>query len=206
MTITNTLNLALPIRTAYVQKPDPENPGEAITVAESVLWAYHTPIGAEAFAASYRIIAATKTAILGKLVESAPRIASLALHDAALADATEFGSKDADKALLGEIRRLTMILSPGEKGFELLPVDIAIARSIISAEEWSEVESVLVFFTCGLSMAMPSRQGTMANVLALVLGGSIVSLPPTEFAASLPKSTTAESTSAPPFSPQPFAG
>ncbi len=206
MTITDTLNLALPIRSAFIERPDPENPGSTMTVSEPTLWAYHTPIGADVFAASYRIIAATKTAILGRLVESAPRIATLALHDAAVADAEEFGTKDADRALLQEIRRQTFILAPGANGFETLPVDIAITRKIISDAEWSEVESILVFFTCGYAMAMPSRQAIMANFLASVLGGSMSSSPPTAFIASLPTSTTNATSPAPPSSPQSVAG
>ena len=206
MTITDSLNLVIPVSSAIVEQDDPAHPGEKIRVSEPTLWAYHTPISAEVFAASYRIIAATKTAIMGKLVQSAPRIATFALHDAALEDEEEYGGKDTDKALLAEIRRLTSILAPGANGYETLPVDIAIARAVISEVEWSEVESVLVFFTCGFSMAMPSRQSLMGNVLASVIGASTTSLRPTEYLASLPTSTKSEPSTNPTSSQQSFAG
>lgn len=206
MIVTDALNLVFPIRHQVVVKADPEKPDATIEVSEPTLWVTHTPISPEVFATCYRILAATKAAIFGKLIESAPRIATLALHDAALADAEEYGTKDADKSLLAEIRRLTMVIAPGPSGFDMLPIDLAIAKSIISKQEWSELESVLVFFTCGYAMANPSRQLLTGNFLASVLGGSMTSLPPTEYLASFATSTKAAPSTSAPSSPSSIAG
>ncbi len=178
MTINSSLNLVFPIRS--------EN-------NTPLIWAYHTPISTEVFQANYRIIAATKAAIFGKGIayaaDAGPRIASLTLRDAGRADAAEWGIEDTAPALLANISRLTHVLAPGKDGFDMVPIDAAISRKVIDAEEWAESESMLVFFTCAYSMALRSNREAVAKASALVLGGSTTSLEPLGWAASLPKLT-----------------
>jgi hypothetical protein len=180
--IDSKLNLVFPIRTQEVE-------GKNVPI----LWAHHTPISTEVFQANYRIIAATKAAIFkrgaGYAADVGPRIASLALRDAGLADAAEMGIEDTVPALLADIRRLTHVLAPGKDGFEMLPIDVAIARKVIDAEEWDECESQVCFFCVSLSMALRSNREAVAKACALVLGGSISSLPPLESVNSLGLST-----------------
>ena len=88
-------------------------------------------------------------------------------------------------------KRLTVILSPSAAGYEMLPVDVAIERKVIDAEDWAEADDALIFFTCGWSIATRQRRAASADTLALAIGGSITSSSPTAFAASLNLSTPA---------------
>ena len=191
MQITTDLRLAFPIR--WSDTPDAK--GQPVPL----VWAYHTPISKDLFEANWRIIAATSTTLLKPGMSSAVLgIAALALKDAGRLDAAEYGVPEGVDAqaggiatlLLGELRRLTIVLAPGlGGGYETIPVDQAIGRGIIDADDWSEAEASLVFFTCGCSMASRQRKAASALSLASVLRGSITSSGPTEFAASLTAST-----------------
>jgi hypothetical protein len=182
-TITDDLKLVLPVR------GDKE---------ATVVHAYHTPISRAVFEANYRILAGTRASMLAKgtayMMDAGPRIAALALADEGKRDAADQGEKGdgGATALLGELRRLTTILAPGQGGWEMLPVDAAIAQGAIDAEEWDEVASALVFFTCVYAMARKSEKARVASVTALTLGGEITSSSATAFADSLPTLTKAE--------------
>lgn len=176
------LNLAFPVRAG-------EN-------GEPLIWAYHTPISTEVFTANHRIIAATNASMWGKGLKYAAtagvRIANLTLLDISKADAEEWGVADSGPSFLAELKRLTFILAPGPNGFDMVQVDAALQRNIIDAEDWSEAEAEIVFFTSGYAMAKKAGRRTFCELVASVIGGSITSLPPLEFLASLPTSTTAE--------------
>lgn len=165
------------------------------------LWAYHTPISRQVFEANYRVLSATKAAIFSKggfyAMDVGPRVAALTLKDEGLKDAAARGSvdelgkpiDDATGALLAEIRRLTNILVPGSAGWDLLPVDAAIGQGHMTQDDWSEVEAAIVFFTCHCAMARRAEKAKQSRATASLLRGSITSLVPLEFAASLPGST-----------------
>lgn len=194
MQITADLNLAFPIQF--------DDKGEAL------IWAYHTPISTVVFQANYRIIAATQHELFKKGVAYAatlgPRLATLTLMDMARADAEERGvSEEMGTAFRADLKRLTTLLAPSPEGFNSVPVDVAISRGIITAEDWEEGESALVFFTSAFMTAPRVRRARVAEASALVLGGSITSLAPTEFAASLPTSTPTETSVEPAVSSVP---
>lgn len=183
------LNLVLPLRYREVQKPDPQNPGEMVTVSEACLWAYHSSIKREVFRANYRVIASAKDALFRKgnqyAVETGLPIADLTLLDAASADAAEWRTADVGPALLAEFRRLTTILVPGDRGFEYVLMDTARQRGLITEDEAHDLECVIVFFTCASAITMSANKAVMTDALASVLRGSITSLTPTEWSASL---------------------
>ncbi len=185
MIINSSLNLVFPIRS---QNNTP------------LIWAYHTPISTEVFQANYRIIAATKAAIFGKGIayaaDAGPRIASLTLRDAGRADAAEWGIEDSAPALLAEIKRLTHVLAPGKDGFDVLPIDPAIARKVIDEEEADEAISAVVFFTSAFSMATRSNREAVGRASALVLAGSTTPLDPSAWANSSTKLTEVADTRA----------
>lgn len=163
--------------------------------------AYHTPISREVFETNYRVLAATKAQLSSKGVfyqmDAGPRIASLTLKDEGIKDAEEHGSVD-DKgnpldvltpALLAEIQRLTVVLCPSDKGFDLLPVVSAIQSGHIDAEDWQEAESAIVFFTSLYWLGAKANRVKIAEAMAGLLMGSITSSAPMEFANSLARST-----------------
>ena len=195
MNITSDLHLGFPIRWAEGVDPKTQQPAPVPTV-----WAYHTPIDARIFEANYRVIAAAQLEIADKGIVG-QRIATYALRDAARQDALDHGQDPAlPSPLLADIKRLTLVLAPGPTGYDLLPIDAALARGVIDQDDWTEAESALVFFTCAYTMVPRMARERVANAYASVMRGSITSLPPMEYAASLPTSTSAE-TSAPPPEP-----
>lgn len=178
MQITDSLNLAIPFGNGMV--------------------AYHASIARTVYEANYAVLHATLAAMSKRGVHylraSGPSIANLVLKDEGKREATERGEQDTTPALLGEIKRLTNVLVPGAGGYELLPVDTAISQNKLDAEDWSELEAQIVFFTCLVQTAKKSDRVMVAASAASVMDGSTTSLVPMEYAASLQKSMTAEPT------------
>jgi hypothetical protein len=167
------------------------------------VWAYHTPISRQVFETNYRVLAATKASLMSKggiyMMDSGPRIAALTLLDEGMRDAEARGRVDKDgrvideatPALMAEIRRLTMVLVPTAGGWDLLPIESAVAAGKIDAEDQAETESAIVFFTCICALASKAERKKQASSTASLLTGSITSLSPMEFADSLPNSMKA---------------
>lgn len=186
MQITDSMNLALPV-------------GDGLT-------AYHTPISRAIYEMHYGVINAVKAALSRKGIHyqmgSGPRIANLVLKDEGEKDAVERESFDANgravddrtSALLSEIKRLTTLLIPSANGYDMVPVDAAISQGKIDAEDWSELEAAIVFFTCHAVTTRKANRASIAKATASVLNGSITSSAPMEYAASLQTSTTAAPT------------
>lgn len=168
-----------------------------IPVKEEVgttIYAYHSPISREVFEANYRLIAAAKAELSSKgvvyMMDAGPRIAALTLREESRRDAEQRGDEDIGaKSLLADIRRLTTILCPTAEGWKMLPVDSAIQQDFLDGEEWSEVESQIVFFTFHYAMSKKAQRKKNCEAVALVLKGSITSLSATGFIDSLPTST-----------------
>jgi hypothetical protein len=205
MKIDEQRRLVLPVVTDFVTKKvhDKEVTDEVVR-----LWAYHTPISREVFEQHFRVLAATKSALAGKgmhyLTQSGPRISALLLKDEGRKDAIARGlvdetgnvRDDETNALIGELKRLTMIFCPGPHGWDMLPVDTAISSGKIESEDWEEVLAGIVFFTCNYAMARKANREATAKAYASFLDASITSSSPTEFVASLPNSTPVAPTKA----------
>lgn len=201
------LNLVIPIRCKYEVEPDPKLEGKFRTMAIPLVWAYHRPLGEDVFEANYRAFAFAKQEIWGKgldyAAETGPRVARLTLLDATKADAAQRGTPDAGPTLLAEIRNATTILVPGDDGFKMDPVDIAIRNTFISAQEWKEAESNLVFFTLAFALASYEGKTRLANWIAGRLIGSITSLSLMDWAASWKPSTSDATSATPPDTERP---
>ena len=149
---------------------------------------FHTPISVETFEANFRILAAANSSLFSHGAHYAyangPRIAALTLKDEGKKEAEsrmeegDFGAS----ALLAEIKRLTLIVKPSASGWEPVPVD----GSGLDADEWKELESQIVFFTCLVSLAAKRQRKEIASGVASALKGSIVSSSLSEWTASLP--------------------
>jgi len=171
------------------------------TDGSAVLNVYSTPISKEVFEANYRILSATHVAMMNSGIARAamvaPRTARLRLMDEGRREAAEQGETgdSGGSALLAEIKRLTLILVHNASGWDMLPVDAAIAQGHLDAEDWQEVESSLVFFMCSFYMAPRRDRKVIAEVMAEILRGSITSSEPMEYVASSQKSTPTKDTS-----------
>jgi len=205
MKIDDNRNLVIPVVTERVtSKVDGKD------VVEDVvrIYAFHTVLSKAVFDANYRALASTKSAMASKgkhyLMSAGPRIAALTLRDEGLREAESRGNFDANgqvidestDAFFAEIKRLTTILCPGPNGWEYLPVDSAIKGGKIDEEDWQEVESAIVFFSCHVAMSRKADRQRIAQVTASLLDSSITSSTLTEFAGSLPTSTQVAPTTA----------
>ncbi|MHB8388152.1 MAG: hypothetical protein ACYDBH_01065 [Acidobacteriaceae bacterium] len=170
------------------------------SAGNAILNVYSTPISREVFEANYRILSATHAALLtpglAKAAMIAPRIASLRLRDEGARDAADRGEEgdSGASALLAEIKRLTLLLTYDNTGWNMFPVDAAIAQGVIDGEDWREVESALVFFTCSFYMVHRRDRKVIMETIAEILRGSITSFEPMEYAASLQTSTQTKDT------------
>ena len=179
MTITSDLKLTFPVKWNDAGEP--------------TIYAYHIPISRLTFEQNYRLIGGTLAMLQSKSVgTNVVDVATLALKDIGRRDAREWGLpeglsvEDGGMAvpLLAELKRLTYIIAPSAAGHESIPAATALARNVISVEDWEETEAALVFFTAGYATKRRNLASVAAD-LASPLGGSITSLLPTEWAASL---------------------
>lgn len=163
-----------------------------------MIYVHSTPISRAVFEANYLPLAKTFTEIYSHgphfSIGSGPRVAALMLRDAVTEGiADEEGRRAAlaqiEGTLLAEIRRLSNVICPGEKGWETIPLQEALTRKLFDPDEAAEVENILVFFTSISSMA---KGGELRRVLEAVSNAwslQTVSSNCTGFASSLPTST-----------------
>jgi len=166
-----------------------------ITEGPPVVSAFHTPISREVFEANYRILAATKASLASKGLHyqavTGPQIAALALKEEGRKEA-EAHDADGDAGatqLLEEMKRLTVVLAPGDQGWDKLPVEAAINADVIDKEDWEEVAAQLVFFTCHYWLTKKSDRRGMMDTTASLLDASVTHFTVTDYCDSLRTST-----------------
>ena len=160
---------------------------------QTAFYVYSAPISREVFEANFRSLSLTYAEITAReanYLSVGIRCASLTLKDVAASEAARKGRQGdgGAAALLAEIKRLTTILAPSPGGWETLPVPDAIRAQVLTDEEWSEVESAIVFFTGAYWLAPIRRRKEVVTALCSMLGWQATSSLPSEFAAGLPTS------------------
>jgi hypothetical protein len=170
MKIDRKLNLVIPVETEG-----------------GVYYVHSQPIGAEVFDVHYMVLAKTFAAIYseGLGAVAAPRVASRMLRDVAKSLEVWEGPEGVEKALMGEIRRLTNILLPGSTGWESIPLHTAVARDFFTKEEVDEVEGAVTFFTVLSAMHRKSDLERMLQHLIAAWHCQTTSSNSTVFASSL---------------------
>lgn len=158
---------------------------------------YHSPISREIYEANHRLLRDTKVALLGTSARHAYAArgdAVLYLRDAgkALAAEREDEGDGGVAAILAEIKRGTTILVPGANGWDMLPVDSAIAQGHIDADEWADGEAAIVFFISWLAGTPRRETMIQANLAASLIASAMTSSTAMEWRASSPTSTTDE--------------
>lgn len=155
------------------------------------LHVHSTPIDRAVYETYYEPLGLAFDRIFGKGLSATagPRQAALYLKDAAVSLGKWEGRDGVENGLLNEIRRLTNVIAPGERGWQAMPYHDALRRCMIAADDAAEIENALIFFT--LTSCVPNRREVPAllEFPIRLLGGQTTSLNCTEFAASLPIST-----------------
>ncbi|HAO9088505.1 TPA: hypothetical protein IRL80_004138 [Escherichia coli] len=168
MKISRNLNLIIPVRTEK---------GNG--------WIHTTPISKEVFKEHFFILSKTFSAIFseGLGVVAGPRIAFLMLERISRDSNAWEGDKGVRNTLVNEVIRLANLVYPVEgKGYDTIPLDMALEREIIDLDE---VAGELIFFTCVSSINSPEQaKGTM-DVVNGIWSTQCSSLNLTEWIASL---------------------
>ncbi|WP_426472576.1 hypothetical protein [Escherichia marmotae] len=179
MKIAKNLNLIIPVRTEK---------GNG--------WIHATPISKEVFKEHFFILGKTFSAMFsdGLGVVAGPRIAFLMLEKISCDSGIWEGDKGVRNTLVNEIIRLANLVYPVEgKGYDTIPLDMALEREIIDLDE---VAGELIFFTCVSSINSPEQaKGTM-DVVNGIWSTQCSSLNLTEWIASLPTLKSAASSGA----------
>ncbi len=130
----------------------------------------------------------------GMATTTGPRIAYLTLKRASESNGDWSGPDGIEAGLIGEIKRLTMVVVLTDRGWQPLPLDIAMAQKKMSDRDYAEVMGILVFFILASSILRAQENKVMRNVLTSYWGGQFVSSNSTEYASSLPTPTPVELT------------
>jgi hypothetical protein len=125
---------------------------------------------------------------------SGPRVAAIILKKLAKERNEWDGTDGVASGLLAEIRRLSNVLMPSDKGWQTIPFQDAIDKQIMPQEDIAEVEGLLVFFTVVSLMTRKAEKTAILERMKL-WGSQITSLNCMAFADSL-KTLTAQETSA----------
>ena len=123
------------------------------------IYVHSTPIGREVFERYFVTISKTFGALVGMGgigITAAPRVASMTLKKVAQDMGEWEGPEGVEAGLMGEMRRLTNVLTLGDAGWQMEPFSDAIARGLFDREDGEEIENALVFFTVG-SAIWPRR-------------------------------------------------
>lgn len=159
-------------------------------------WIHATPISKEVFKEHFFILSKTFSAIFseGLGVVAGPRIAFLMLERISRDSNAWEGDKGVRNTLVNEVIRLANLVYPVEgKGYDTIPLDMALEREIIDLDE---VAGELIFFTCVSSINSPEQaKGTM-DVVNGIWSTQCSPLNLTEWIASLPTLKSAASSGA----------
>jgi len=158
------------------------------------IYIHSTPISREVFERYYLVIAKTFASIHqeGLTVIAGPRVSYLMLRDIAQKSGSWDGPGGVQAGLINEMRRLTNVVMPGERGWHVVPFQNAIDREMLDDEEVAEAEGAIVFFTCVVAMHRKAVAMAMVDGLNDLWGTRTTSSNSTEFAGSLPTSTATE--------------
>lgn len=153
------------------------------------VYVHSMPIRREVFERFFEVIAKAFSDIYSGGTSYAliagTRVAALTIRKIA---AERGEAEDVEKGLFAEIRRLTNVLTPGERGWETLPFDEATQRKVIDGDDVREVENALAFFMLESVMHGRVQSRVIIDEAAKLWGAQTTSLNCTEFCTSLPTS------------------
>lgn len=172
------------------------------TEQHGLVHVHSTPVGREVFEQFYKVMGRAWSSIMGggQGIMSGPRVAALALRDAAeqlgVWDGEEDGVNYVKSGLLGEVTRLSNVMIQGPAGWESLPLDTAVRRGLLDADARADVEGELIFFTLAARILKRDQVGSMMEAVGGLWGSQTTSSDATSYLRSLRTSTDSASTGA----------
>lgn len=170
---------------------------------------HSTPLSEEVVERHFLLLAQTFSQIFsqGLGVASGPAVALRLLRRIAENSGQwtdeKTGAPGEAQALIEEMRRLTSVLVPGEPGqaWQQVPLQAAVERSFVSADDKAEVENAIVFFIAASATLPRSPRKELLLQAVDLWGARLSSSSATDFAASLKTSTGTANTGANPPAP-----
>jgi hypothetical protein len=159
------------------------------------IYIYSTPISQEVFESYYLVMSKTFTTLYteGLTLVSGARVAYITMKNIAKELGMWDGPTGVQNGLINEIKRLTVVLTPVEaRGWETLPIDVAVTRSLLDEEDLSEVLNCLVFFTVLYRLHKRTERKAIIQSACALWTASITSLDSTAFTTSLTTSSEVE--------------
>lgn len=152
----------------------------------TTIWVHASPISREVFEQHWLVMSKAFAALYGEGLGmiAGPRIAALMLRRVA-EDAGKL--RDAD-LLITEIRRLANVLVPAvapQTGWQMYPLEVAVAQNMIDEDDAAEVEGVLCFFTLAWRLHRRTERLSILDGAARLWGALTSRLNLLEFANSL---------------------
>lgn len=152
-----------------------------------VAYVHSMPIARETFERYFVVISKAFSAIYGEGLSfvAGPRVAALMLRKIA-EDVGEWeGIEGVKDGLLGEVRRLSSYIGPTPDGWAPIPLEDAVHRGLLSADDLAEVENAIAFFIVASAMHKKTALRQTLDGATKLWGARVTSLNSTEFAVSL---------------------
>jgi hypothetical protein len=174
MRINKALNLVIPVESEKGQ-----------------LFIHSTPISREVFENYFLVLSKTFANIFsqGLGAIAGPRVAYLMLKQTAEDLELWAGPSGAGNGLINEIVRLSNVFMPAEKGWQTLPLQVAIDKQLLDADTVAEIQGELIFFTCVSMMNKKAQIEPIMDTVNGLWGSQTTSLTATEYLNSLKTST-----------------
>jgi hypothetical protein len=163
---------------------------------ENTLWVHSMPIPKEVFKKFYLPLSKAFSVLHAEGINmlAGPKISIYLLEEVA----EKMGQLENVKAgLINEIRRLTSVCVLDEKGWIVLPLEVAVKQKKISQDSVEEVISAAVFFTLNWHGLPRLIRKTMIQSVAEMHNWSLTSLMPMEWINTLQTSTAVEDSTTP---------
>lgn len=159
------------------------------------IYVHSTPISADVFETHFLVLSKTFAAIYGEGLGAiaGPRVANKLLKKIAKDLGTWDGPGGVERSLMAEIRRLTNVLAPGQRGWETYPFDDAVTKGVLDREDGDEIEAAASFFTVASCMHRRADLKEILDGSMKLWGARTESLNCSEFMSSLQTSTAGAS-------------
>jgi hypothetical protein len=124
------------------------------------------------------------------IIGTGPRISAMILRRIATEMGIWEGENGVERGLVAEMRRLANVIVNSERGWEPIPLEMAVKREILDEDEASEVENAITFFIVAWAMYGKARREPVLQGAAVLWGAQITSSTLMDYIASLPISMT----------------
>lgn len=182
--------------------------GLPVLVTPIVAYVHAVPLSAEIVDKHFMILARAFAMLTnqGLGVTVGPAVAMRVLRHVAEQNGAWEGPDGVEATVVAELRRTANVATRKDKGWEGVPLQIAVQTGAITAEEQSEVENALAFFIVVSGVLSRVQRRAILEAAADLWSAQISSSNFTEWKSSLPTSTATVSSTPTSPAPAPSAG